>query len=133
MGYIYKADTYCDKCGEDIRKRLRENNEAPEDVMDHSSYDSDDFPKDADIENEESDKPEHCAHCGEFMHNPLTSEGYNYVQSALNEHTRNGKITMNAWLLRWGRWYGFRYWDAEDCTDGLDETRVPGWYSDEAF
>lgn len=140
MGYIYQADTYCNDCGGRIRSSLRGTHPAlcPEDEMDHYSYDSDNYPKDADIEHEESDIPQHCAQCGDFLHNPLTSEGYKYVQDALNQIPAGTSIAklINAGhehLADWAGWYDFRYWDAEDCADGLDPNRKPGWYSSEVY
>src|SRR5215467_10073467 len=103
MGYIYQADVYCEDCGEVIRKQLRADGKAPEDELDHYSYDSDDFPKDADIEHEESDSPQHCAGCDKFLHNPLTSHGYRYVQEELNEtglrsmYQGNMNIALKTW------------------------------------
>lgn len=135
MGYIFQADVYCDECGEAIRRNLAE--VAPEDSLDHHSYDSDDYPKDASVEQEESDCPEHCADCHEFLHNPLTSEGYKYVQSALNEipaGTSIAKLTAagHPHLAEWASYYGFGYWTDEDCKDdGRHETA--GWYSNEAY
>ena len=61
MGYISQADVYCNDCGAAIRASLKSQGKAPEDEMDHRSYDSDDYPKDADVEHNESDVPEHCA------------------------------------------------------------------------
>lgn len=139
MGYIYQADTYCDDCGNAICERLKAEGKAPEDTMDHSSYDSDDYPKSADVENEESDTPHHCAGCGEFLRNPLTSAGYKYVQSALNTIPAGTSIASlrtagHLHLAVRAAWYNFRYWDAEDCADDLlGKHPVPGWYSDEAF
>lgn len=143
MGFIYKADTYCDACGERVRRSLRDEGEVPKDAMDHNSYDSDDFPKDADIEHEESDKPEHCTQCGIFLHNPLTSDGYAYVFEAINTRPlilRIGDvprpdIISPQWLKDWANWYNFRYFDAEDIEDAMNPDKYPfiGWYSDEAF
>lgn len=138
MGYIYKADVYCDECGDEIRGKLHAQGKTPEDTMDHSSYDSDDFPKDADVEHEESDTPEHCAQCRKFLRNPLTSDGYSYVQEKLNETDVTspyelGKLNnLNPVLADWAGWYDFQYWDAEDCAD-YGKGRAPGWYSREAF
>jgi len=140
MGYIYQADTYCDNCGDNIRGKLHAQGKAPEDVMDHQSYDSDDFPKDADIEREESDTPQHCAQCQKFLYNPLTSAGYWHVQSALNELpalTSIDKLQLggHSHLADWASWYNFRYWDTEDCAGYFQDERKrePGRYSDEAF
>lgn len=132
MGYIYQADVYCDKCGDAVRAELRAQGKAPEDELDHYSYDSDDYPKDADIEHEESDIPQHCAKCGEFMHNPLTSAGYSYVQEKLNETGLKSiyQGLMNIVLKTWASWYSFEYWTAEDCADDGRHS-VAGWYSKE--
>ncbi|HXN71509.1 MAG TPA: hypothetical protein VN861_03035 [Candidatus Acidoferrales bacterium] len=131
MGYIYQADVYCNRCGDAIRQRLSAN--VPEDTLDHSSYDSDDYPKDAMVETEESDVPEHCTGCGVFFHNPLTSAGYRYVQEKLNEtglkSIYQGNMTIA--LKEWATWYSFTYWTAEDCADDGRHTQ-PGWYSNEA-
>lgn len=134
MGYIYKAECYCEDCGNKIRQSLRAAGHAPEDELDHYSYDSDNYPKDADVEHDESDCPEHCAGCGEFLHNPLTSAGYRYVQEKLN---KTGLMSvyqgnMGIALKQWASWYNFDYWTAEDCADSLKHT-TPGWYSDEMF
>ena len=133
MGYIYQADVYCDKCGEAIRRNLADT--APEDALDQRSYDSDDYPKDAPIEREESDIPEHCADCHECLNNPLTSEGYKYVQSALSEIPAGTSIaklisTGHPHLAKWASYYGFTYWTTEDCIDDGRHSTA-GWYSPE--
>ena len=132
MGYIFQADVYCDDCGESIRKRLREQGKAPEDEMDHYSYDSGDYPKDADVEHEESDCPEHCAACHEMLHNPLTSAGYKYVQEKLTESESVKLSRLPGVLQEWASWYDFTYWDADDCGP-LERHRTPGWYSGEMY
>jgi len=135
MGYIYKADTYCEECGESIRRSLAD--VAPEDTLDHVTYDSDDYPKDADLEHEEADCPQHCAACSEFLNNPLTSEGYKYVQSALSDLpalTSTSQLVKanHAHLAKWANYYGFTYWTAEDCQDDGRHDKA-GWYSGEAY
>lgn len=140
-GYIYQADAYCGTCGDAICQSLTAQNKAPKDTMDHASFDSDDFPKSADVCGEESDNPEHCATCGEFLRNPLTSAGYAYVTKAINTRPMrplaNGlerpDIITQQWLIDWASWYGYRYYDAEDIADSLKAYRTPGWYSDEEF
>jgi hypothetical protein len=132
MGYIYKADVYCQSCGDAIRVKLAAT--APVDPLDHHSYDSDDYPKEASVERDEADCPQHCGKCGEFLRNPLTSEGYRYVQEALNA-TKLPSIyigNMPVALKAWASWYDFTYWTAEDCADdGRHQT--PGWYSQESY
>lgn len=138
MGYIYQADVYCESCGAEIRASLKSQGKAPEDELDHYSYDSDDYPKDADVEHEESDVPQHCAKCGEFLRNPLTSEGYRYVAEKLNEFRDSIKTiarfknSNHAVLGEWANWYGFSYWTTDDCGP-IEKHQVPGWYSDESY
>lgn len=137
MGYIYQTDVYCEDCGSAIRANLKSQGKAPEDELDHYSYDSDDYPKDAPVEREESDVPQHCAKCGEFLHNPLTSEGYCYVAQALAELPALTSLAKlrdggHAALSDWANWYGFTYWTADDCGP-IEKHQVPGWYSDESY
>jgi hypothetical protein len=136
MGYIYQADVYCDDCGNAIRRDLKSHSKAPEDVMEHSSYDSDDFPKDADVENEESDTPEHCAKCHKFLLNPLTSDGYRYVKEQLDATGSQKFSGLSDVLNIWAHWYNFTYWDQADCEeDGRYGSAKggPAWYSSESF
>lgn len=105
MGYIYKADNYCDKCGDEICEELTKQGKAPEDPDNESTYDSDDFPKSADHESEESDSPQHCANCKEFLENPLTQDGYKYAQRCLNACGEN----LTPVLKQWADFYGFTY------------------------
>ena len=137
MGYIYQADVYCNDCGAAICASLKSQGKAPEDEMDHRSYNSDDYPKDADVEHNESDVPEHCAQCGKFMHNPLTSDGYRYVADALSQLPALTSIVKlqeggHSALAEWASWYGFDYWTADDCGP-IEKHQVPGWYSDESY
>ena len=130
MGYIYKADVYCDACGDALRAQLA--SVAPEDTLDHSSYDSDDYPKAADVEHDESDVPEHCARCGKFLHNPLTSAGYRNIKERLDSTDKSRKSELDPVMQAWANWYGFTYWTAEDCADDKRHS-TPGWYSPEAY
>jgi hypothetical protein len=124
MAGIYSADIFCDDCIEDIKNRicdeLWENRDSVdclpnglsmsvcEDIvdldselrqMDERDYDSDEYPKYCD-DDEESDCPQHCGShdgClnptalpggGEVSHcfgNSLTSEGEEYVKEAVRE------------------------------------------------
>ena len=135
MGYVYQADVYCDSCGESIVKELTGQGKAPEDSLDHSSFDSDYFPKSYDHRREDSDSPQHCAECGDFLRNPLTQDGYQYVQSALGDlpaltSLHKLRTAGHSFLAEWASWYDFTYWDAEDCED-YGRSRRPGWYSRE--
>jgi hypothetical protein len=84
MAYIYQADVYCDDCGAAICDELDAKGEAPENTDDEYSYDSDDYPKEAD-DNDEADTPQHCGHCHKPFGNPLTTYGVNYVLEHIKE------------------------------------------------
>jgi hypothetical protein len=130
MAYIYRADNYCDRCGEQIAARIRANGKGPKDEIDHHSFDSGEFPKLYDAWRKESDTPEHCGQCHEFLLNPLTSEGYKNVQERLNESKAVKLSGLSGVLREWAGWYEFRYWDAEDCQDDGRHSEA-GWYSSE--
>lgn len=118
MAYIYQADVWCDKCGEHICAEITREGKAPEDIEDKSSYDSDEFPKQYDPENEESDGPDNCAsgNCagmtdgqnyGVFLRNQLTAEGYKYLKTMLDGHGH----TLPEFAKEWAESYGFEYHD----------------------
>jgi hypothetical protein len=105
MAAIYAADVWCDDCADRIRDDIandmwdwnveRARNECPDGTpvsdfnsprelndylrgMNESDYDSGEYPKWC-SDDEESDCPQHCADCGYFFGNSLTSEGADYV------------------------------------------------------
>jgi hypothetical protein len=88
--YIYQADVYCEPCGDALRRRLDKQGKTPTDPSDESSYDSDQYPK-GPYYNQEADGPEHCARCGTFLENPLTTEGYRHLNQMILEHEADGK------------------------------------------
>jgi len=98
MSYIYQADVWCDDCGETIRSRIHRHGEAPVDPDNECTFDSSEYPKHID-DDEESDTPQHCA-AGEDCFNAitlpsgfkagllfgeLTDEGVKYVKEAITE------------------------------------------------
>ncbi len=98
MAYIYQADVYCDDCGKAICRRLKRERLAPADASDEWSFDSDDYPKRAD-DDDEADTPQHCAsgeRCinavtlssGEkvgYLFGELTAVGVEYLKEAVAE------------------------------------------------
>ena len=97
--YIYRADTWCDSCGEAIKSIIEKRGEKPEDTSDERYYDSDEWPKSADGE-DETDSPMHCgAHetcleaekltdgskVGALLGITLTPDGVQYVREAIAE------------------------------------------------
>lgn len=109
---IYQADVWCDDCGRAIEDRLKAEGKAPEDTLDEGSYDSGDYPKWGD-DDEECDTPQHCAagaEClnptvisgekyGAFLANPLTRWGLEYVSERATED-KPGPVA-----LFWAHWY----------------------------
>lgn len=113
MGYIYQADTYCDGCGDEIRAEIAD---PPADPNDEHTYDSDEYPKVADVENEEADAPCHCARCHAFLHNPLTGDGYGYVQEAL----QRAPLPLSDVLQEWADEYSFELVDGQWVSDEME-------------
>jgi hypothetical protein len=97
--YVYQAALYCEPCGEAIRERLTKEGSAPEDPSDEGSFDSGDFPKGPFADSGgEADSPQHCDACGEFLENPLTQEGLDYVAEAAERGSAVAK--------EWAEFYG---------------------------
>jgi len=123
VAYIYKADIYCDDCGEAIRQRLTVEDKAPADPADEWSYDSDDFPKVAG--DDESDSPQHCAsgeYCPNaveieggrvgFLFGELTSDGIAYVEEAIEDANLDGSSWSREVVKLWYNHYsnrGYRF------------------------
>ena len=103
MPAIYNADVWCDSCADKIRQSVRDERALaglpPIDEQDEYSYDSDEFPKYMN-DDEESDSPQHCAsneECleaivlpsgrkiGALLSAELTSDGVKYVEEYINE------------------------------------------------
>jgi len=86
--YIYSADMYCSSCGEKIRQDIdaerKEKGLPPIDRDDDTQTDSDDYPKGPYSDGGgESDSPQHCGSCDEFLENPLTGDGVAYVAESI--------------------------------------------------
>jgi hypothetical protein len=63
------------------------------------------------------------------LRNGLTSEGYSYLKSMLDNHGE----TLPDHAQEWADYYRFSYLSDEDIAEDSDETRKPGWYSSEMF
>lgn len=95
--YMFHAALLCEDCGETACNRTPFPEYATPD--DEGSYDSDDYPKGPYSNGGgEADSPQHCDDCGAFLENPLTDDGYEYVQDVLD----NGRKTEISAL-----WAGF--------------------------
>lgn len=140
MAGIYCADIYCDACINDIKSRLWaacddggcESRDEWEESMgydDERNYDSDEYPKWCD-DDEESDSPQHCGSHGEcldpyvdtdgekygyFFGNTLTAAGEHYVIETVREDRRAGRDDSIACTL-WADCYSYLDF-SEECDD----------------
>ncbi len=128
MGAIYQADIFCDDCAREIKRDLSANgfvsklNAEGADIHDEHTYDSDDYPKYCD-EQSEADCPQHCAGCGEFLENALTSDGYDYVRDTVKRDIADGHKDSIACTV-WAPYYDIEtenpnsdYLDGMACPD----------------
>lgn len=99
--YVYQAALYCEDCGQAILND-------PKVLADRSPRSSGYWePTDSEcapqpVTSDEADCPQHCADCGEFLRNRLTSEGRRYVAQALIDYTGDPDV-----LEEWADEYGF--------------------------
>jgi hypothetical protein len=101
--YCYQAALLCGSCGSNAASDLLK--EGAEDTGD-----SNDFPQGPFADGGgESDSPQHCDHCGEFLENPLTSEGVEYVMQALLEDKGSSEV-----LAEWSQFYDIKLPEADD-------------------
>jgi hypothetical protein len=111
MCYIYNADIYCDDCADKIKDALVRDGSAAAliaegaDLTDERSYDSDEYPKGC-TGSDESDCPQHCGDCGEFLENDLTTDGADYVINAVREDLEEGRHDSIACTV-WADYYSW--------------------------
>lgn len=98
--YIYKADIYCEDCA----KQIVANGRAlfwPTVMKDDSEY----YPQGPYSNGGgEADTPQHCGSCHEFLENPLTGDGYEYVAEAIGQRAYHGdgnKDVLWQWAMRY--------------------------------
>ena len=111
--YVYQAALYCEECATEIRSHLHKFNKYrnPRNPGDLSTYDSGGYPKGPYSDGGgEADCPQYCDGCGEFLENPLTSDGMAYVEErgTYNERAHYGLNTTSY---------------HEDIINGLDRLR----------
>lgn len=99
--YIYSADIYCQECGEEIIRALDGTTGKPplESREDSNIWPQGPYPDGGG----EADCPQHCGGCNGFLENPLTRDGYDYVQEQIDCYPqyRNRPI-----LNQWAEFYG---------------------------
>jgi len=85
--YIYQADIYCAECGEKIKKTL----------SGQLSNKSDNYPQ-GPYGVSEADYPQHCADCGLFLENPLTTDGEDYIKEYIYIANNPDNETIKQWI-----------------------------------
>jgi hypothetical protein len=106
--YIYQAALLCERCAGQVKLAHLLAGTAPAYPADETSYDSDDYPKGPYSDGGgASDSPQHCDHCSAFLENPLTSDGWDAVQSACIDDMRAGRLPSVA-LTEWAAFYGIK-------------------------
>ena len=149
MAAIYQADVWCDDCTDSIKDRLwaesedgatfslRIDWEESVGYDDERNYDSDEYPKDCD-DDEECDCPQHCAagpdcinaevidddfKIGYFFGNSLTTDGADYVKEIVAEDVVSGRVDSVACTIWMPYYYWIDYGNIGTC-DGCDELAV---------
>ena len=99
---IYTGNVYCEACGIAIRQKLTAEGKAPADVANEFSYESTDFPK-GPYEELFSRRPCHCVECKQFLQNPLTEDGWEFVRAMVAENNAKGRISTA--IIQWENFY----------------------------
>jgi hypothetical protein len=85
--YVYQSALLCEECTLIVCKDKTVPGKPvllPVD-LDTNTYDSDTYPKGPYPNGGgEVDRPQHCDHCGVFLENPLTADGYEYVKQSMS-------------------------------------------------
>lgn len=107
--YAYKAALYCESCGDKIERELKI--AGVTDTGDTNDYPQGPFAQGGG----EADTPQHCEECGEFLENPITSDGDRYVREKLqpfyqpssswDETAKRAEDAGKPILGQWARFY----------------------------
>lgn len=98
--FIYQAALWCETCIDEITEELV----CPGDPDDEHTFDSDDYPKGPHSDGGgESDTPQHCEGCGEFLENALTADGIAYVEERVRE--AEASSGLNEVIKLWKEFY----------------------------
>ena len=119
MAYAYNCEIICDDCANKVMQELDcAGCDDSGDTNEYPQYGGDG----------ESDCPEHCGHCGEFIGNDLTSEGEDYVARAVAEDLLAGckdTVACTVWMAYY-HWidYGAYVSQCYDCGDWCEACDV---------
>lgn len=98
--YVFQAALLCESCGKAACDAVPK----PDgfDPDNEHTWDSDHYPKGPYPDGGgEADSPQHCDHCGEFLENPLTGDGIEYVRQELKVGT-GARSVLNQWREFYG-------------------------------
>jgi|SRR3954462_10194362 len=96
--YIFQSALLCEDCARTVRRESHTAIVAQADADDNSDLAPiGPYPNGGG----EADSPQHCDHCGIHLQNPLTSEGYNFMQEAAQNPTSHSDV-----IREWIRFYG---------------------------
>jgi hypothetical protein len=79
--YIFQAELWCEKCAKAVEIEIEQSGKVPDHMGDPDQYPQGPYPQGGG----EADSPQHCAGCGTFLENPLTTEGDYFVGSLLRD------------------------------------------------
>lgn len=125
--YVYRAALLCERCGRDAIDELLSDGVEPDE-------DSDSWPQGPYPDGGwEADCPQHCDHCNEFLRNPLTGDGHDYVRDKLMQQLLSNR-GIDGVLEEWRDHYEIAiplhvdYWfDIDDLPrDCIHDCTVPG-------
>jgi hypothetical protein len=106
--YIYQAAMLCEGCAQQAQHKLGSNAD---------TGDSNDYPQGPYGEGGgEADSPQHCDHCGEFLENPLTSEGEAFVRQAIANAPARAEQSGDC-LETWHEFYSYLFETTESEWD----------------
>ena len=88
--YIYNAALLCEECASELRVELGNENQP-------DTGDSNDYPQGPYTNGGgEADSPQHCDSCQDFLENPLTGNGENYVKEAIE---KDNAVAREIWAV----------------------------------
>lgn len=113
--FIYQAALLCEPCGKAQQEACIREAHSTRQLME-TGVDSEGYPAGPYADGGgEADTPQHCDHCGTFLHNPLTGDGSTYVRDAFGEFVELGRGKLEV-LADWIREYPYEFDDYVEIT-----------------
>jgi len=97
--YVYRGSFYCTDCAQELINVMDEFHMARPDGN-SDNYPQGPYPNGGG----EADVPNHCDRCGDFLYNPLTTDGVNYVSQTLADY-EEGLPGVYETLEEWREYY----------------------------